>query len=455
MRFKGKLSNIIMGSAEKFTFRQRAYNASTFAAAMLAFCISIGDSALGIGLVSGIFTICLSAVFFALYYHGRSKGSNIISNYAFYLIGCFAIFYDWFLFYGIRGTTAMIAIFIALVIPLISTGRDRLFMGGILVIIFSSLFLAEYFNWAPIENYPTKVDHIVDLYISATIFMVCVFALIGFTMKNYDQKKNLVDQYNKQLQEANKSVQEALDTRNKFFSIISHDLRNPVAALSSLAEILYDHEQNDDLSKKEYKEIVNGIKKSSYNALALLDNLLQWSRAETGKLKPELEWVALQDIVQHAVGLYASSASKKEITIKALGIEGKPVKAYSDAKMLNLVIRNLLSNAIKFTAHKGLIVIEQFSNENQVGFAVVDNGIGMTHDDQRRIFDLDHSTSARGTNDEVGTGLGLKLCKQFIDLLNGTIEVSSKAGAGTTFTVILPKNSKKSKLANTVAQNLN
>ncbi|MEI8007675.1 MAG: ATP-binding protein [Bacteroidota bacterium] len=224
-------------------------------------------------------------------------------------------------------------------------------------------------------------------------------------------------------------------TKDKFFSIIAHDLRSPISTLISLSEVL--RTDMDLLDSSQQKEILESLYDLSKNYLKLLDNLLQWARVQSGRMVSEPVRFELASIIHETVGFYHPYALDKEIRILERNIS--PVIVMADKNMIRVVLRNLISNAIKFTQPSGEIHVVMIVKESFVEVTVQDNGLGMSPETLDNMFRLDKAQSMIGTAGEKGTGLGLHLCKEFIELNHGVIKVESQKGFGSVFCFTVPK----------------
>lgn len=239
-----------------------------------------------------------------------------------------------------------------------------------------------------------------------------------------------------ELEKQKKELLELNATRDKFFSIIAHDLRSPISTLISLSEVL--KMDMDSLTADQKKEILDSLHNLSIKYLKLLDNLLQWANMQTGKLNPEPETFSLHSAVMEVADFYKTNASTKNITIDVINpIE---IKVFADRNMIRTVLRNLVSNAIKYTFNGGKISIALQEKGAQAEARVTDNGIGMSPEKMATLFHLDQAHSTKGTANEPGTGLGLILCKEFIEKNGGNFTVFSEPGSGSTFIFTLPKS---------------
>jgi signal transduction histidine kinase/ligand-binding sensor domain-containing protein len=236
------------------------------------------------------------------------------------------------------------------------------------------------------------------------------------------------------LEEANTHLQELNSTKDKFFSIIAHDLKNPFNTILGFSELL--NMKYDKLTEEKKLRYLEVIYSSSKNIYDLLENLLQWARTQTDKIAFEPIVFSLKQLVEQNINLL-----KENITTKKINIEHKiedSCEVYADRNMINTVIRNLLTNAIKFTNSGGDIAINSLRKDGHIEFSIKDNGIGMSPEEIKNLFRVDANFSRSGTDGETGTGLGLILCKEFIIKNGGTIWVESDPGKGSRFLFTLP-----------------
>jgi len=231
------------------------------------------------------------------------------------------------------------------------------------------------------------------------------------------------------------------DSKNKFFSIISHDLINPIAGIIGFSELL--KENSADLPPEKIKSFATIINKSANFTLALLHDLLEWSRVQIGSIEPHLENFILSDMLAHNITGVSPLVSSKKIILTANF--PKNLNVFGDKKMISTIIRNLLSNAIKFTSNGGTITISSkemmLNNKKIVETTISDTGIGMSEEKVKNLFKIEHNYRSTGTDKEVGSGLGLVLCNEFIEKNNGTIKVISEQNVGSSFIFTLDASS--------------
>jgi hypothetical protein len=234
----------------------------------------------------------------------------------------------------------------------------------------------------------------------------------------------------------NEELQLLNATKDKFFSIIAHDLKSPFNSIIGFSEALVEQVKNADHSGIEkYAGIIN---QSSYRAMNLLTNLMEWAKSQTGRMEFNPESFKINDIISETIILFEEIAGQKLITIKAELPDNYTVSA--DKAMVSTILRNLISNAVKFTKQGGELCISTTLSKQKVIISVKDNGVGIPSENIEKLFRIDESYSTYGTNKEIGTGLGLILCKEFIDKHAEKIWVESELTIGTCFYFTLSSN---------------
>ena len=250
----------------------------------------------------------------------------------------------------------------------------------------------------------------------------------------FEEINNKLNISNQKLIESEKHLIETNATKDKFFSIISHDLRNPFASIVSFSRIL--KRDIDNLNKSDLQELAVELDKSVLKINNLLENLLNWSRTQTGKIKYKPEYIALNEIVKEIVYLFENNAKGKGIEV--VDEVDNNLAVWADKDMTETILRNLLSNALKYTLPDGKVRITSSIENHQAHISVIDNGIGMTEQVMKKIFRTDILHSTYGTADEKGSGIGLLLCKEFAERQGGGITFDSEPDKGTTFTFSIP-----------------
>ncbi|MFO7864651.1 MAG: PAS domain S-box protein [Salinivirgaceae bacterium] len=239
----------------------------------------------------------------------------------------------------------------------------------------------------------------------------------------------------KALQKSEHELSELNATKDRFFSILAHDLKNPFNSIIGLSELAtFDDNLISPEKATEYFEAINTTANRAYS---ILENLLDWSRLQTNSIKPLLKQTDLYFILVDTVDLLVSMANRKNVSLEYSGVPG--IIALCDANMIQTVFRNLLSNAIKFTNSGGVVTIKVTEERHFIHVAVADNGVGMTKEQVDRLFAQFIQQSTLGTENEKGTGLGFGLINDFVKMNNGTVNVESEPNSGSTFTVTIPR----------------
>jgi PAS domain S-box-containing protein len=252
------------------------------------------------------------------------------------------------------------------------------------------------------------------------------------TVENITEQKRVMTA----LEDSEKKLKESNLTKDKFISIIAHDLRSPFQGLLGISKLLID---DDELTLEERLKFESKLYNELKNQFNLLDSLLLWSRAQRGVIDFKPEKNNLISDIEESVALLNSTINKKNLTLKT---ELPPsLFAYYDRNMISTVIRNLISNAAKFTRPHGEIIITATINDNEVICSVKDNGIGISEENIKNLFRIDVQHSSRGTDDESGSGFGLIICNELIEKHRGKIWVESKLGSGSVFSFSIPINS--------------
>ncbi|MCK4814074.1 MAG: tetratricopeptide repeat-containing sensor histidine kinase [Candidatus Marinimicrobia bacterium] len=235
-------------------------------------------------------------------------------------------------------------------------------------------------------------------------------------------------QANIALEKSEKHLQELNATKDKFFSIIAHDLRSPFNALLGLINLL--KENRNEYDEEQMEQIIISIHDSAHQNYVLLDNLLEWARSQTSTLKISPESFMLEDVIKDVISLLSNNAENKGILISQ---EVHPIGVFADKNMLHSILRNLISNAIKYSNSGDTIKITYKQDVSQTIISVSDSGIGISGTDIKRLFHIEDNYHINGTDGEKGSGLGLIICKEFVEKHAGKIWVESEPGKGSTF----------------------
>ncbi|WP_138475701.1 hybrid sensor histidine kinase/response regulator transcription factor [Dyadobacter bucti] len=277
--------------------------------------------------------------------------------------------------------------------------------------------------------------------------LLVVLLVAGIILFIFYQRINSVKEQNRQLEEvvarrthelkeANHDLEISNRTKDRFFSILAHDLKNPIAALSGISDLL--KAKFPTLSSDEVYGYISDINKSSNSVQDLLMNLLDWARTQSQNIAYTPENISIEELLIKNQSLMEQQLKRKNIRFLLSSDPSHSI--YADPQMVDTIIRNLLSNSIKFTPTEGEISVSSREEGNMIAIEISDTGIGMTTEQADSLYDIKNQRIANGTEGETGTGLGLVIVKEFMDANNGTVEVASTPSRGTTFTISLPRS---------------
>lgn len=388
---------------------------------------------------------------------GKSKIPTIIG------LGFLVIVFSpimWFANGGISGGFQYYILFFLTGILIVAKGKIRLILITLFGLIMLSSMIIEFYHPEYIIPYPSRSDQYLDLIFSFIIAFIGVTIYITVNINQYttaNKKLNLknkllnqsrqeisehkrkIEQQKNDIEEKAKSLQDLNKTKDRFFSIISHDLKSPFNSLLGLTELL--KLERETMSDEETDQLIDLIHKSSEQGYKLVLNLLDWSRSQTNQIEFQPTRLHLSKLVRENIELLKTQAKNKGIDI-VVEKNNKNSFVFADLNMINTVLRNLISNAIKYT-HQGEIKIKCNCNTSICKLSISDTGIGISKENLKKLFDIDNNISTPGTDGEKGTGLGLILCKEFIEKNKGEIFVESTVNKGSIFSFNLPLFKKK------------
>lgn len=257
---------------------------------------------------------------------------------------------------------------------------------------------------------------------------------IGHLQHQLIKEKTTLENTLVQLNDTNMELKEANETKDKFISILSHDLRNPFSVLLGFSDLLF--ENYDDFNKDQVAEQINLIHKSAHKTYNMLEDLLLWSRSQLGRIQFNPQDFMLANLCKEVIVDLTEQSNKKNIS---LHVQIPPeMVVFADVNMLKTILRNLVSNAIKFSWHNSTVTVTAEQSPEMLTISVFDQGIGISTENQKKIWILSEKLSTSGTDNEEGSGLGLLLCKEFTEKHGGSICVISEPGRGCEFRFTIP-----------------
>ncbi len=279
-----------------------------------------------------------------------------------------------------------------------------------------------------------KNKQLKQLGMTAAVLLMLLVLFVGQKYLDKMRSNRLLEEKNRQIEKSEQELRILNASKNKFFSIIAHDLKNPLHSVLGYSSLLKrDYER---FSEDERRKFASDIYQSTNNIFRLLQNLLEWAKSQTGRLNFTPEIVEYQSILDNSLEVLRSYATQKNIEINTG--HNPDLKLFADPLMIETVLRNLINNAIKFTPDGGHINVDAREIEGEIRISVCDSGIGMSEEETQNLFRIDSKVRRKGTNNEDGTGLGLILCNEFVHKHNGKIWVESTPGKGSEFIFSIP-----------------
>lgn len=421
MPFSGLIKHWV-GSPSDFPLENRIYN-SFCLVALVAIAYHIPLNYLLNLPESTAISVVLLIIQFGMYYLSRYKNklhiSLLVSGITIHLLFIVNYFFN----SGIAGPTLILLVLSFFLIIAVAPGKQ--YLGWLLVnmTIVLGLLLTEYIDATlVVDSYLARESKFADIGSAYFVTVILIYTGIVFIRRNYDKERKSAEEKALKMERLNTE-------KNKLFSIISHDLRTPLANVQNYLEFL----TQLDLNPQEKELLQQDLLRATKSTQEMLTNLLSWSKSQMDGIKPQLHNLNLSATLQNTLELMRIIAAKKDLQLRCEVNEDHMV--WADANMLQLIIRNLVNNAIKFTATGSIKVSSTMEGDTCI-ISVSDTGSGIKQEQQKGLFQFS-SQSTYGTNKEKGVGLGLVLCKEYIEAQNGMIWFDSVIGEGTTFYVSL------------------
>lgn len=423
--FVQKWNNLI-GTKEGFSLEKRIFHGVCLITSLVLLICFPANFILGLD----IFAYVLMVVFvllLILFYFSRYSGHSKIT-FSIYVFFMSLVLVAGYIFNcGIDGPIILVFGITFLILAAIMERKQLLFwMLFQLSIVYVMLYLEFNHPDMVLIHYKERSFRFFDTALTLGVLMLTIYLTISYIKVNYQEQQVLSNKKNEELSKANAS-------KNKLFSIISHDLRSPFNALIGLSRML--KENHDELDEVEKKEFVNAIFETSTQTYYLLQNLLEWSLSQTNEIHFSPEQINLKELVNNALAMPLEVAKSKEIQITTDIDASKFILV--DKNMMETVVRNIVSNAIKFTGNEGEISITADYESSGITLKIADNGSGMSAATLGSLFANTSTATAKEVIQDQGMGLGLILCKDFVDRHKGKIWAESTKGVGTTFYIFI------------------
>lgn len=434
---KGAFWIELIGSPSTFSLESRIFHSISVSLIVLV------SLYIPYNLYAGLYIASLSAFLIGLffsyqYYYSRFHGKQH-NNMLFGVIGILLFGVNYFSNSGINGSTDLIWPAYLLLVLAISPYRQHLGWLIIYLLCFLTIHAVEYYYPFLVKHpFSTGKGQFIDRITAFPIPVIGIYIMIKFIRRNYDKERKAAEEKTvavelskAQILLQKNQLEQSNIEKNRLMSIISHDLRAPLMNIQNYLELISEYE----LDSTERPIIEKALLKSTNSTMEMLSNLLHWSKSQMEGPYVHLLEVNLLTVLSETLEMEKMQAQKKEISLNYQ--ISSQLTVIADIDMLQLVVRNLISNAIKFTKPGGNITISAQAVSGDCKITIRDNGQGIPQDKQKQIFSL-VVDPAFGTNNEKGVGLGLVLCKEFIERQNGSIGFENNSGGGSSFFVFIP-----------------
>lgn len=438
---------LIFGEDKSFDVQKKVFLLITHITIIIGLVGVAVDIILDLGFFLTLVTIL--TVLLVVYFHIIVRRSTLKVKYsvALFIITLVVFPFLWIYNGGYDGNNIILIFVYFIVMVTILPPKLRLTAFVTYTLMIIGLTITHYYYPNLVTHYEDSYHRFIDLMLGYVMYLILAFSIQSLILRNYeiergransqnDQLNNLVDQLNQakaQLENSLKSIKELNSAKDRFVSVLSHDLRSPFQGILGITKTLEsDYSSFNDHEKKYF---IGQVNKSLDKLYGFLEELLLWGRIQSSAIELKKEPHNIKSLLSQTLLLFSDITSKKKIIVKIYCDES--LKFNLDKEMISVVIRNLLSNSIKFSPVGSQIDIAAEIISEQLVIKVKDNGIGISDEYKSKLFKLDEIVSTSGTDGEQGTGMGLILSNDIIKKHNGSITVESKEGKGTTFTVIL------------------
>lgn len=424
---KYRLNKLFTDDSENTPLSNKIY----IVASLIAMTASIIGLTVNIILeLSTLFSISILFIatsYATFYYFARFK--NLYFKNTFVLVSQLGLSMSWYSEGGLSGPVLPLFVIAIIVFTVIADSKYHILYLLISIINIIGLFLAEQSAFGEsIIQYPNKFSHDLDISLTLILSVVSIFLFVSYIKKVFNTSLETTAKQKQELELLN-------EMKDKFFSIIAHDLRGPFNGMIELTRLMSD--ETTGLSKEDLQDLSGKLSSSAKSTFNLLENLLNWAKMNQGMLAYKPTLIPLKTFASIHLEAMQDMANNKEI--KTSNNIPNDLLVFADEYMLQTIIRNFIINAIKFTPKGGEVSISARETENKdIEISIIDNGVGMNKETIDSLFILDNQTRRAGTENEPSSGLGLILCKEFIDRHSGTIKIESESGNGSAFRFTFP-----------------
>lgn len=429
-----RLSIRFIGSREEFSMQHRAFHAIavfTFFMFIIGFVLNLfqGVKELAIIIFSGIIVLIF------LYIQSRKYGRLRLGLTLYSIVCYFILFLNYYYNSGIIGPSFFLFFMSFQLLIAISPIKIHWMWMLFHITLAFGLLLGEYYYPGWIQNtYPNRETYFLDIGATFLMAMVFIYFITSYLLKNYNIARQQAESRALEIKQQHTYLENLNIEKDKILAIISHDLRSPLASIQSFLEILNKSHLNENTRDEINQQLLAQTKHTS----EMLGNLLAWSQSQLKGGNIDLKPLSVYETLDLAYTLHQENARNKGVNLYITAPDSLFVMA--DQEMLQVVLRNLLNNAIKFTPEGGTVQLNAMENAKGVEIVIRDNGVGIQEHKKHEIFSL-NIRATQGTHNEKGIGLGLLLCKEYVERQQGSIRFESDPDTGTTFYIQLPKAS--------------
>jgi two-component system sensor histidine kinase/response regulator len=422
-----EIRDYVFAEKENFPLEHRIFLSGIIVGILVSMVIGLKNFMLADAPIAIIIPSFESILLIVIYYFVRFKKMFKPLVTPAVIVSIFAISILWIYNGGINGANIMPAFIILILGILVVPVKIKKYIIIFFIAVNISILLIQFYRPDLIVNFPSETDRWIDNIITLIYSSYFIYIIIRFVHKNYALERLKAEKSEIRLNQLNAD-------KDRFISILGHDLKSPFNNLLGLSDILT--EDIHQLHIDEIEKLANQIKTTSRSTFNLLEDILMWARTQRGNIPFNPQLINFRDICMNILEPLNPNANAKNLTINYSAPEGTNI--FADIDMIKTVLRNLVSNAIKFTNISGEININAEKNSENVIISISDNGVGIAPCDLTKLFNISEVLTTKGTANEKGTGLGLLLCKEFVEKHRGKIWVESEVGKGSVFRFTLP-----------------
>jgi len=443
-----RYKRFVFGDEQTFDVQKKVFLLITHISFIIGIIGVIVDVLLDLGFFLTLVTFL--TVLLVLFFHIKVRNSNLELKYSISFASLSIIILPilWIFNGGYNGNSTILIFVYFTVILTILPAKIRIYSLLAFLIMISTLTIIQYSYPNVIIAYVDEQSRFVDLFLGSILYLILSYSIQNTILKNYelDRKKiklqnselslvvEKLNDANHKLENSLSKIEEMNSAKDRFITILSHDLRSPFQGLKAISKSL--ESDYDSLSQDERKFYISQISRSLDKLYYFLDQLLVWGKLQGSGNKIKLKECYLDEIIISSISVLSDVIEIKKIIIET-DVE-KNLRIYADKEMLSTVLRNIISNAIKFSYIGGRVKVSAIKNDSEIKISITDAGIGIAKKLINKLFILDEILSTAGTNGEMGSGMGLILCNDIIKKHNGSISVESEEGKGSTFIIQLP-----------------